>query len=69
MTVSKTAVSSSNLGRRAIYASLAQWLELLFCKQGVVGSSPTWSSKLPLRKVRSLMRSFVIKTDHFISAG
>ena len=26
------------------YASLAQWLELLFCKQGVVGSSPTRSS-------------------------
>lgn len=46
MTVSKTVVSSSNLGRRAIYASLAQWLELLFCKQGVVGSSPTWSSIL-----------------------
>ena len=58
ITVSKTAVSSSNLGRRAIYASLAQWLELLFCKQGVVGSSPTWSS-IFYTYIAQLVRAFV----------
>ena len=44
------------------YASLAQWLELLFCKQGVVGSSPTWSSKTTLVEKGTAVKSYLRNT-------
>jgi len=43
--LSKPTVTSSTLVARSTYAGVTQLVEYLFCKQEVVGSYPTSSSK------------------------